>query len=276
MDPRSSRRLRSLLWRAGRKLYLYARREGPNDPPRNGEHWLLDEIVRRAPAGRPLVLLDVGANLGDWSARALASLSRHGRAGAVHAIEPAPGAYARLERRFSGEPRVLARRVALADRSGTESLYVAGEAAGTNSLLDQQLGEPVPVAVTRVDDYLKAHAIEHVTLLKSDAEGADLAVLRGGLDALSHGRVDAWQFEYNARWVYARAFLRDVFDLIGARPYVLGKLFGDGVELFEAWHPELERYFETNFVLLRVGTPFERLGRRSRFDRSNVPVRLGR
>lgn len=273
MDPLSNRRLRSFVWRAGRKLYQYARREGPNDPARNGEYWLLDAIVQRA-SGDSLTLLDVGANVGDWTERALSCLARHGRSGAVHAIEPAPGAHAHLEQRFAGEPRVHVQRVALADRCGTESLYVVGELAGTNSLVDQQMGSPVPVAVTRVDDYLKAHAIPHVTFIKSDTEGLDLAVLRGGLEALSHGRVDAWQFEYNARWIHARSFLRDVFDLVAPQPYVLGKLFGDGVELFESWHPELERYFETNFVLLRTGTPLERLGQRSRFSRSNVSVLL--
>ena len=66
MDPLSSRRLRSLAWRAGRKLYQYARREGANDPARNGEYWLLDAIVRRAD-GSSLTLLDVGANVGMYS-----------------------------------------------------------------------------------------------------------------------------------------------------------------------------------------------------------------
>lgn len=275
MDLLSARPLRSLLWRAGRKLYLYARREGPNHPARNGEYWLLDAIVRRA-AGSSLTLLDVGANVGDWTAHALACLARRARPGVVHAFEPAPAAHSQLARRFAAEPRVLARAMALSDQRGTASLYLVGDAAGTNSLVDQGIGDPVPVAVARVDDYLTEHAIEHVTFLKSDAEGLDLAVLRGGLGALDAGRVDAWQFEYNGRWIHARAFLRDVFELVAARPYVLGKLFGNGIELFDAWHPELERYFETNFVLLRQGTPLERLGRRSRFNRSNVPVRTRR
>lgn len=280
MDALSARPWRSLLWRAGRKLYQYARRDGPNHPEHNGEYWLLDAIIRRA-AGRSLTLLDVGANVGDWTAHALACLAQRARDGSVHAFEPAPAAHAELQRRFAGEPRVMARAAALSDRSGTAPLYLVGELAGTNSLVDQGfgsalVGSPVPVAVTRLDDYLSEHAIERVTFLKSDAEGLDLAVLRGGLGALDAGRIDAWQFEYNARWVHARAFLRDVFELVATRPYVLGKLFGNGVELFEAWHPELERYFEANFVLLRKGTPLERIGRLSRFDRSNVAQRARR
>ena len=85
------------------------------------------------------------------------------------------------------------------------------------------LGPALDVQATTLDTYLRERSIEHVTLLKCDAEGHDLAVLRGGAEALAQGRVDVWQFEYNARWIHARAFLRDVFELARAAPYALGK-----------------------------------------------------
>jgi FkbM family methyltransferase len=268
----SSRRVRSVLWRLGRKLYQYARLEGANDAQHNGEYWLLDAVVARS-SEPELTLLDVGAHHGAWSAEALQCLRRRGRTGVVHAFEPTPSTRQFLARRFDGEARVVLRELALSDRAGAVTFYVVGELVGINSLVDMQVGAPTTVEATTVDAYLKQHRIERVTFLKSDTEGHDLAVLQGGREALASARIDAWQFEYNARWIYARAFLRDVFELIGDKPYVLGKLHGTGVELFDEWHPELERYFETNFVLLRKGTPLERLGQKSRFDRSNVAVR---
>jgi FkbM family methyltransferase len=267
---------RSLLWRLGRKLYRYARLEGANDARINGEHWLLDAVVARAERDTRLTLLDVGGHLGHWTQAALDRLSQHRRAGEVHVFEPTQSSERWLARRFAGEPRVRLRPCALSERPGTAALYVVGDLVGINSLVDMQVGTPTPVDVTSVDAYLNDHHIERVTLLKSDTEGNDLAVLRGGVGALSAGRIDVWQFEYNSRWVYARAFLRDVFELALDKPYVLGKLHAAGIELFDEWHPELERFFETNFVLLRKGTPFEQLGRRARFDRSNVAVRQGR
>jgi FkbM family methyltransferase len=264
------RGLRSLLYRAGRKLYQHARREGANDPRQNGEYRLLSAALERA-GNEPLVLLDVGAHRGDWSAEAARQLARLGLRGEIHAFEPTPETHAELSRRLAGEPRVVARALALSDREGTLPLYVAGALAGTNSLEDQGLGPALDVQATSVDRFLSEQHIERVTFLKCDAEGHDLAVLRGGARSLAAGRVDVWQFEYNARWIYARAFLRDVFELARGTPYSIGKVHRHGVELFESWHPELERYFETNFVLLRRGSPFESLGRRVRFDRSNSP-----
>jgi len=50
-------------------MYTYARGDGPNDPRTNGEYWLLEHVVKASPG--PQVLLDVGANKGDWTAQAL-------------------------------------------------------------------------------------------------------------------------------------------------------------------------------------------------------------
>lgn len=58
------------------------------DMTRNGELWLL----RRLAQLHPLVLLDIGANRGDWSLAAVASCS----SATVHAFEPVPATYERL------------------------------------------------------------------------------------------------------------------------------------------------------------------------------------
>ncbi len=84
------------------------------------------------------------------------------------------------------------------------------------------------------------------------------------------GRVDVWQFEYNHRWLAGRAQLRDVFDFIADKPYRLGKLHADGIEVYEQWHPELERFFEANYVLIRHGSVLERVCSRVRFNHRNV------
>jgi hypothetical protein len=68
---------------------------------------------------------------------------------------------------------------------------------------------------------------------------------RGGRRLFVEGRVDVAQFEYNARWVHARRYLRDAFTFADALGYQLGKVTPRGIEFYEAWHPErLLRDFE--------------------------------
>lgn len=271
LDPMTFVGLRSVAWRVGRRLYQYARREGTPHPRVNGEYWLLDTAIAGASAG-PLTLMDVGAHHGEWTSEARECLARHHRAGTTHSFEPTPSTFEHLTRRFSGDASIRIVPRALSEHPGQLTFHVVADMNGTNSLVPGLASHPIQVDVTTVDQFLADQGIERVTLLKTDTEGNDLAVLRGGARSLAEGRIDAWQFEYNHRWIHARAFLRDVFELIAGKPYVIGKVFQNGIELYDAWHPELERYFETNFVLIRKGTGLENIAAASRFGASNTPV----
>jgi hypothetical protein len=141
---------------------------------------------------------------------------------------------------------------------------------GTDSLLriDGAAMEHVPAL--RLDDYLAEERIDQVLFAKSDTEGHDLSVLRGAVETLRHGRVDVWQFEYNHRWIDGGSFLKDVFDFIADKPYQVGKLYGNGIEIYDKWHPELDRFFESNYVLVRKGSRIEKLCTQVYFNYRNV------
>src|ERR1700730_13405473 len=97
MKIRSSPVVRKLLWRAGRKMYTYARGEGRNDPRTNGEYWLLERALQASTG--PQVLLDIGRNRGDWTAEALRLVQPGGRIH-VHAFEPSRATRSILAARF--------------------------------------------------------------------------------------------------------------------------------------------------------------------------------
>jgi FkbM family methyltransferase len=260
--------LRAFAWRLGRKLYRWGRRDVANDPASNGEYWLLDHAVASDPHG---TFVDIGANVGDWSARALERVRGARGRGSILAFEPTASTFAHLSRRFASDgAQVALKRVALSDRAGEAEFHVVGDLAGTNSLNAAPGSRVEIVSTQRLDDALAAAGIERVTLVKSDTEGHDMPVLLGAERLLAGGRIDAWQFEYNHRWLAGRWSLGSVFDFISGKPYVLGKLVGEGIETYAQWHQELERYFEGNYVLVRKDGAFQRLCRPMRFDASNV------
>jgi FkbM family methyltransferase len=270
-QPKGFRHIRALAWRFGRYLYRWARREGDNDPPTNGEYWLMDLLVSQSELS-PLVLMDIGANKGEWSDAAITSLKRHGKRGAIHAFEPTESTFQYMSNRFAGEESVTLHHLALSNRSGEADIYVIDSLCGRNSLHGAEGTHVERVRVQSVDGFLEESGLRHIAMVKSDTEGHDLSVLEGGQRALREGRVDVWQFEYNHRWLFNRASLMAVFDLIEDMPYSLGKLYGDGIELYEQWHFELDRFFETNFVLVRNGSVFETMADSVSFDSSNAPT----
>jgi FkbM family methyltransferase len=224
-----------------------------------------------------LTCLDIGANVGDWTAALARRAALGGRPVVVHAFEPAPATFQALARRVAGLGEGFhAHGLALTDQPGQLLLHVLGPNLGRNSLLPPLAGEAscaTPVAGTSIDAFMAQRGIGELHLVKCDAEGHDARVLQGGRAAFAAGRIRVFQFEYNQRWIQARCFLRDVFGFIEGLPYRLGRLGPDGIEWLPGWHPELERFFEANYVLAHEGVADRLPGGTGRFDRFNTCVR---
>jgi FkbM family methyltransferase len=130
-----------------------------------------------------MVYLDVGANDGLYTLFASRLVGPTGR---VLAFEPSGREFSRLEAnlRLNGIQNVRALKAAAGDRSGVATLKVAGFGhEGHNTLgafaydTEQQSLEEVPVVT--LDDSVHAERVAHVGMIKIDAEGAELAVLKG-------------------------------------------------------------------------------------------------
>jgi FkbM family methyltransferase len=263
--------IRSFIWRLGRKLYCWARQEASSGPETNGEYWLLEQVIELNTSKVP-IFFDIGANKGNWSDRAVALYGRERISGRVHAFEPASETYAYLIERFKTNNGISLNKVALSDQAGIRELFVVGTLAGTNSLIRTEGANTEQVMSMRVDEYLAQAQIEHVVFVKSDTEGHDFNVLLGAVELFQQGRVDVWQFEYNHRWIDEKFYLKNVFEFIADKPYRLGKLYSNEIEVYERWHPELERFFEANYVLIRNGSSFEKLCSEVTFNERNVLV----
>ena len=238
--------------RTARYVLSRARLDYPNDLSSNGECALQRWILQFSQPGERIHVADVGANVGRWSESMLAAASQADRATdlRLHAFEPDSLAFAWLTEALAGTTASL-NRTALSDRQGTSAFHVVAPAAGTNSLY------PVPeaqgtasedVATITLDSYAEQSSVARFALVKIDAEGHDLAVLRGARALLAEHRIAVAQFEYNHRWVLARFFLRDAFEFLLALGYRVGKLTPRGVEFYPGWDADLETFVEGNYL----------------------------
>ena len=220
------------------------RRDGANDLRSNGER-----LVQRAARTYPdPVVLDVGAHFGEWS---LSLLAAPGNVPKVHAFEPSAYSAARARAALDGVAEE--HQLALSEHAGSMELIVVHEGAGSNSLVPfadagRASGDREQVQVSTLDAFCAERDLRRVTLVKIDAEGHDLAVLRGAERMLAEHRVDLVQFEYNHRWIDARAFLLDTFVLLQRHGYALAKVTPTGVEVYPHWHSELETFREGNYL----------------------------
>jgi FkbM family methyltransferase len=172
----------------------------------------------------------------------------------IFAFEPASAGHRALGEQAARLPVDLrVQRAALSNSEGRRPLYIVGELAGVNSFhlphgMTALRSEHVDV--TTVDQFASVAGIDDIDIMKVDAEGEDMAVLEGAHRTLTARRIGVLQFEYNHRWIGARCFLKDAFDLLLGCGYGLGKLTGAGWEEYTRWHPLLENYRESNFLAI--------------------------
>lgn len=189
------------------------------DLSESGEKFLINELRRSGIwPGNP-VLFDVGANIGDYSK----ALTEAFPAGQIYAFEPNPNTFEILKRNVNGD-NVACIPAGLGSAAGAGTLNVypdnlsSPHASRSVELLTDFHRCPnpteIPFEITTVDSFCAKNAISRIGLLKIDAEGFELDVLKGAREMLARSSIDLIQFEFGEGDVYTRVFLRDFFEML--------------------------------------------------------------
>ncbi len=128
-------------------------------------------------------VIDVGANVGYFSAVALSIVGHQGQ---VHSFEPVPEYFSELKLLQSRNPKspLFIHQVALGDEECKKNMAVgSAENIGWNTLVTElmqkdHLRSLIEVPVIRLDRYLLENKLQP-KLIKIDAEGYEFPILRG-------------------------------------------------------------------------------------------------
>ncbi len=201
-------------------------------------------------------VFDVGANIGAYSAE----LKRLCPSAQIWAFEPHPSTFARL----SSQALHLgfhAANIGLSNQSGVMTLFDYAEGSGSpHASLHRAVIEglhhsetsALEVRVETVDSVLSREGVEHLNLLKIDAEGHEYAILKGASKSIAAGHIDVIQFEFNEMNVISRVFLRDFYELLS--DFTLYRMVVDGLAPLGTYHARThELFFLHNIVAIRKG-----------------------
>jgi FkbM family methyltransferase len=241
-------RIGAFIMRAGRSDF-------PNTIDSNGET-LIQETILGLSDREEIVVIDCGANMGQWSMQLVSAYRRLGKKICLRVYCFEPSAYTfdklvpELESLQSKEIQLTAIQSALSNRIGTTTLNIVHDGAGTNSVVAVPGGfeseETVPV--TTVQEFARQHTITSVDILKIDAEGLDFEIILGAESLLDKLQIGVVQFEYNWRWIYGRHFLQEVFQYFAERDYAIGKITPRGVQFYPRYDVQLESFVEGNYI----------------------------
>lgn len=142
-----------------------------------------------------MTLVDIGANVGLYSALALHQLDANGR---IVAFEPHPQTFAFLQKNIAANqtapttcPRVDAMNMAAAPESGPQELRLNPENRGDNRLYQGtyqgklEEWETLPIEGRPVDDVLAELGISEVNFVKIDIQGYEQKAISGFQKTLS-------------------------------------------------------------------------------------------
>lgn len=200
----------------------------------------------------PALAVDVGANVGDYSA----ALRRACPNVEIHAFEPSPTAASALVRRFEGDPAFVANAAALSDMAGSRTLYCDKPGSRKASLIKRDLDH---IGMT-FDETESTQSVVFETywrevlgrrpidFIKIDIEGFELHALKGFGAALDAVRV--LQFELGGCALDTRIFLKDFWDLFEKRGFDLYRLSPFGPMLLAEYSETLEYFHTTNYFAL--------------------------
>jgi FkbM family methyltransferase len=138
------------------------------------------------------IILDLGANIGDWTAAVLRAEPK----AQIIAVEPAPEPREILKRRFGNRITIDSR--AVSSESGIATLHITRHSHNSSLLAPHALSDALygglggwevkdtrEVETTTVDELVAGRA---VALLKIDVQGAEREVLAGAMQTLTHTR----------------------------------------------------------------------------------------
>ena len=206
MVRRALRQVADLL----RTMGYEVRRMNPAECREPRPHWLRKLSID--------LLIDVGANTGQYAAR----LRELGFSGAIVSFEPQSAAFHQLKKRAMRDGRWRAINCGLGEEAGEMPLYLAGNSLSSSLLpmLERHV-EALPesaytgvseiVPIRRLDAMLADEARFASALLKIDAQGYEIPILRGSTYLL--GCVKLLEMEISLVQLYeGQALLQDMWN----------------------------------------------------------------
>ena len=232
--------------------------DAPGNVETSGEDRILADLARQVNGRRPIVVFDVGANVGDYAQQVLSHL---GGTVVLHVFEPSAVAFASLEKRFGSQRNAILHNIGLGSIEGDQPFYGPAEGSPLSSVHHRRLDhfgiEMKALGTVRMrtlDSFCSDLGLEHINLLKLDVEGNEFEVLRGAGWLLANSRIERIQFEFGGSNIDSRTFLQDFFYLLNER-YRLFRIIRDGLWPIEPYRETHEIFVTWNVLaVLRQGS----------------------
>ncbi|MEO8772560.1 MAG: FkbM family methyltransferase [Ferruginibacter sp.] len=222
----------------------------------NGEINVIKMIV--ATVNEKLVILDVGANKGQYSLHVMKQ-AFSGKKIDLHIFEPSSANIKILRDHFNiikyPGNKFFINQLALSDVNSQEFLYTDSAGSDLASLLNLKIpirpfdnSKKEKIETMTLDNYFIKNDLKEVDFLKIDVEGAEYKVLSGGSKVIGERRIKNIQFEFGAGNITSRVFFYDFWELLSSA-YNFFQVLSRGLVPVDEYSTDLEIFKTANYLL---------------------------
>ena len=203
----------------------------------DGKH----QIIHHIDAQKKLInnkttplILDVGANIGQTAKMYRSKFPQ----ATIYSFEPVPESFQKLKTKFQNDKLVKPYQLALSEHTGEVNFYINKQSESCSLLSSASEGtnwcppgaletiKTVSVPSMTLDHFCSREGINHIDILKMDAQGGELMVLKGAHDLLLKGSIDVIYTEVLFVPLYdGQAYFHDLSLLLSRYGYLLFDIF---------------------------------------------------
>jgi FkbM family methyltransferase len=203
---------------------------------------------------QPLVIFDVGANVGRYTQDLYQLFSEHAN---LYAFEPSPRTFKILKNNLRSLKNVRLYNLGFGSEKGIFSLYIQEAGSSVASLYELDPGSEKAhcseesVQLSTIDEFCSQQGIARIHFLKLDVEGYEFQILKGAQSMLSRDSIDFIQFEFS-RWnIESKIFFRDFYYFLKEKYYIY-RLLKDALKPIDEYKLTYEIFKRsTNYLAKR-------------------------
>jgi FkbM family methyltransferase len=217
----------------------------------NGEGLILSASIINA--SEPVVIFDVGANIGEYSLHALQLLTEYEKAFELHLFEPQKYNSVILNNVFVQRSNVVLNDFGLSDKTGNSTLFSEEQGSTSASIYNREFFrqenysvDSEEIKLKTLEEYISGKHLKKIDFIKIDVEGHEMAVIKGMGRYLSSGVIRAIQFEYGGTYLDAGTRLKDIYDILSPH-FNIGKILPTGVS-YQQYTEQLEDFNYSNYL----------------------------
>lgn len=215
----------------------------------SGEINSLNYIKNKLVQG-PKTFFDVGANIGKFSGALYSIFDGF----CCHCFEPSRVTFIKLQNNIGKYSNIFLNNFGLGEKEENLILYYDYPESGLASVYKRELSfrnihmnMKEEIKLRTVDSYCKENSIDKIDILKIDAEGHEIPILKGSLEMINKGAVKFIQFEFGGCNIDSRTYFRDFWFLLSDK-YTIYRILENGFKDISNYKETLEIFTTVNFL----------------------------